>query len=125
MREPLRLNRRSFLLGSGGFALAIPFLPSLARAQSAAPKRYFLSWRISNGYFGHHWLPSDAATTGAMGLKLMEPNVREMPLANIQGPISPILDAGFDAYRSQMTLLRHIDHLSYETGHSQMTGLTG
>lgn len=122
MRTPYLLQRRSFLVGAGGLALAIPFLPSLARAQTAPVQRTFFTWRIANGYFGQHWYPSDAVLATA---QLVEPNVRELALSSISGPISPILDASFDAYRSQMLLLRHVDHLAYETGHAPVTGLTG
>jgi hypothetical protein len=124
MRTPLTLNRRSMLVG-GGVALAIPFLPSLANAQAAQPRKYFLSWRVTNGYLGRHWYPSTVVSGGPGGLQLVEPNVREMRLSDISGPISPILDAGFDPFRSQTTVLGHIDHLSYVTDHGGMTGLTG
>lgn len=122
MRTPFVLNRRSFLVGASGLAVAIPFLPSLARAQTAPVQRYFFSWRIANGYFGQHWYPSDSVLASA---QVVEPNVRELALSSITGPISPILDASFDAYRSQTLLLRHVDHLAYETGHAAVTGLTG
>ncbi|MBL8949545.1 MAG: DUF1552 domain-containing protein [Myxococcaceae bacterium] len=122
MKEPVQLGRRSFLVGASGLALAVPFLPSLARAQAAAPSRCFFSWRIANGYFGDQWYPSASAMNAA---PLVEPNVRELALSSLPGPISPILDAEFDPFRSDMLLLRHVDHLSWMTGHKATPALTG
>jgi hypothetical protein len=131
MTKPTRIGRRHFLMGAGGTALAIPLLPSLLRGGAARAAdealcdglttRNFISWRITNGYYGHQWYPSDAA---AAGLAVVEPNVREMMLADIDGPISPVLDASFDPFRSKMILMRHIDRLDYGD-HNGANGLFG
>jgi len=130
MTKPARIGRRHFLMGAGGSLLAIPVLPSLfgtrARAADEAlcdglTTRNFVSWRITNGFFGHQWYPSDAATAG---MQVVEPNVREMLLADIDGPISPLLDASFDPFRSKMILMRHIDRLD-KADHNQANGLFG
>ena len=127
LTTPRRLGRRHFLMGAGGAVLAIPTLTSLLSPREAAagglgePQRNFISWRVTNGMFGHQWYPSDEATAD---LTLMEPNVREMMLADIPGDISPLLDQKFDAFRDKMTLLRHIDHLD-SSDHNAGTGLLG
>ena len=124
---PKRIGRRHFLMGAGGATLAVPFLSSLVPGSDALagglgePTRKFISWRITNGMFGHQWYPSDAA---ASGLTSVGPNVREMSLADINGPISPLLDARFDPFRAKMNLLRHIDHLD-SADHNPGTGLFG
>ena len=125
--EPRRIGRRHFLVGVGGAALTIPVLPSLLTPQEAIagglgePQRNFVSWRITNGVFGHHWFPTDAAVSGMVETS---PNVREMPLAEIAGPISPLLDAKFDPFRDKMNVLRHIDRLD-QADHNAGTGLFG
>ncbi len=121
-----RFGRRHFLLGAGGAVLAVPALPSLfgpdeARAGVGVVNRNFISWRVTNGFFGHQWYPSSSATAG---LQLVEPNVREMLLTDIEGPISPILDERFDPLRSKMVLMRHIDRLDY-ADHQAGNGLFG
>ena len=126
MSTPLRLGRRNFLMGAGGAVLAIPALNSLLPAAARANvgdgvRRNFISYRITNGMFGHDWFPSDAASSG---LSLVEPNVREMALGDIDGPISTLLDASFDPFRDRMNLLRHIDRLD-TADHNRRTGLFG
>jgi hypothetical protein len=125
-KKPLKHGRRSFLIGAGGATLAIPFLPSLmsdGKAQLPATKN-FVSYRITNGYFGHQWYPSDSVTGGPTGLMVMEPNVREMSLSSIAGPISPLLDDAMSAFRSKMVLMRHIDRLD-RSDHNAPNGLFG
>lgn len=126
MTKPHTIGRRQFLLGAGGVGLAIPTLWSLfgdrhARAGGATTPRNFVTWRITNGYFGHHWFPS---ATASAGLAVVEPNVREMMLSDIAGPVSPILDAGFDPFRDKAILMRHIDRLDF-ADHNAGNGLLG
>lgn len=126
MNTPKRLGRRNFLMGAGGAVLAIPALhslmPTAARANVGdGVRRNFISWRITNGMFGHDWFPTDAATSG---VSLVEPNVREMALGDIDGPISTLLDTQFDPFRDRMNLLRHIDRLD-TADHNRRTGLFG
>jgi hypothetical protein len=58
-QEMKPLSRRHFLRGAGGFALAIPFLPSLltkeALAATASPKR-FIYFHSSHGALRPQWL---------------------------------------------------------------------
>jgi hypothetical protein len=113
MKEHLMTSRRRFLVGAGGATLALPLLPSLNRTSRASeiPRKNFITYRITNGHYGHQWYPSDVATGGSAGLRIVEPNVREMRLEDIAGPISPLLDARFDRFRSKMNLMRHIDRM--------------
>lgn len=123
MNQPFNLGRRSFLLGLGGASLALPLLPSLVgetRAQEI-PTKNFISYRITNGMFGQHWYPTDEA---AAGLSMTEPNVREMRLSDIAGPISTLLDERFDRFRDKMVLTRHIDRLDL-ADHQPHNGLFG
>lgn len=130
MKNPRRIGRRHFLMGLGGTTLTIPALTSLLPGGDANAgglggiERNFISWRTRSGHFGHQWFPSDTAVAAGGGLQLMEPNVREMALADIQGPISPILHDGFDPFRDKMTLLRHIDRLD-QSDHNAGNGLFG
>lgn len=126
MNTPRRLGRRNFLMGTTGAVLAIPalhsLLPTAARANVGdGVRRNFISWRITNGMFGHDWFPSDAVTSG---MSLVESNVRELALADIRGPISTLLDANFDPFRDRMNLLRHIDRLD-TADHNRLSGLFG
>lgn len=127
MNAPKRFGRRNFLMGATGAALAIPTLtsllpPSVARARGAdGVRRNFISYRITNGMYGHDWFPTDAA---AAGLTLVEPNVREMALADIEGPVSTLLSEAFDPFRDRMNLLRHIDRLD-TSDHDRRSGLFG
>ena len=125
MTMPHTIGRRRFLLGAGGAALVIPTLSSLlgrdAEAGEAAPNRNFISWRISNGFYGQHWFPSAAALAG---LQTVGPNARELALGDIAGPVSPILDAGFDPFRDKAILMRHIDRLDWGD-HNDASGLLG
>ena len=129
MTTPRRIGRRHFLLGVGGTTLAIPALTSLlpageAQAGLVGNDRNFVSWRITNGHFGHQWFPSDAAVAAGGGLTLVQPNVREMLLSDIPGELSPVLHAGFDPFRDKMNLLRHIDRLD-QSDHGAGNGLLG
>ena len=125
MNTPRTIGRRHFLLGAGGAALVIPTLSSLFGREAAAGEparpRNFVSWRIANGFYGQQWYPS-AANSAA--LQVVEPNVRELALTDIQGPVSEILDARFDPFRAKSNLLRHIDRLDWGD-HNAASGLLG
>lgn len=128
MSKPVRIGRRNFLRGTGGAALLIPPLVSLMPRSSwagnrAEPTRKFISYRITNGHFGHQWFPNPQAAAGLTPLQGYD-NVKSMPLADIDGDISPLLDSKFDPYRDKMNLLRHIDRLD-KADHSAWSGLFG
>jgi hypothetical protein len=56
-------TRRQFLRGLGGFALAVPFMPSLAHAQARPPRRFVALTTPHGGIWGRHMYPSDALLT--------------------------------------------------------------
>ena len=60
----LSRNRRQFLRGAGGFALALPFLESLspreARAQEVVTPRFVGMMTLHGGVWGANMFPSDA-----------------------------------------------------------------
>jgi Protein of unknown function (DUF1552) len=126
MKTPFYLGRRQFLRGTAGATLAIPALPSLAHAgaQVATPSKKFISFRVTNGYYGSFWYPSEATLRKTGKLVALAPNVRRLSLTEIPGPISPLLDASFDPVRSKIALLRHIDKLD-SANHAPTSGLMG
>lgn len=127
MKQPKTLRRRSFLVGAGGATLAIPLLSSLGqstvRAQERSTKN-FVSYRITNGHFGHQWYPSNEAVDAGGGLQPMRDGLIGMRLEDLPGEMSPLLDTQFDAFRSKMVLMRHLDRLDY-CNHSPLNGLLG
>lgn len=126
MKKPFKSGRRTFLRGAGAVTLAIPFLPSLSTSTRAADPsaRKFISYRTTNGSFGHQWYPNNDAITAGGGLNLVEANVREMMLRDIPGNISTLLDEQFDPFREKMVLMRHIDRMD-KSDHQSFSGLFG
>lgn len=112
-----KITRRDFLMGAGGFTLSIPFLPSLyskkalAEISTTMPKRFiFLFTSNGNGGFNNYY------PTQSLPMTTIMPNVREYPLAQIQGPISNTFGTWFDPFRSKMLLLRGLDYLDHTGG---------
>jgi Protein of unknown function (DUF1552) len=99
--EPRQMDRRHFLRGVGGFALAIPFLSSLERraeAATAIPKRYVAFISDHGGALAADLHPADALLTENTAAGLPH-QVRRGVLANgltvASGvaSLSPILSA--------------------------------
>lgn len=128
MKKPKNIRRRSFLVGAGGATLAIPLLTSLTKskthAQDDVAAKNFISYRITNGHFGHQWYPANEAVESAGGLQPMAEGVIGTRLANLPGAMSPLLDAQFDPFREKMVLMRHLDRLDW-ANHNPMNGLLG
>lgn len=104
-----RSTRRSFLRGAAGFALAVPFLPSLAPHEAQAdastrPER-FITMRTGQGPLYRDFWPSvdGVAETVDAG------NVRRYPLSDIAGDLSPNWNARFDPFRSRLLFLKRLD----------------
>jgi len=119
-RPQRRLARRAFLRGAGGFALAIPFLPSLLGSRVAADastSRRFVGVFSLNGQFEANWHPD---MTGA---SRVASNTLSRSLTDIEGPISNVIGSQFDGLRDKITLLRGLDGLT-ETGHNRCFPLT-
>lgn len=105
--SPIDLGRRRFLLGAGGAALALPFLPSLttrAYAKSVKFPRRFIAIFSANGQHDKNWYP-----TQPLNFVETAPNIREMALTDIPGPLSLVLGPEFDRFRKKMVLIRGLD----------------
>ena len=105
--SPIDLSRRRFLLGAGGAALALPFLPSMvtrAHAQAIRFPKRFIAIFSSNGQHDANWYP-----TQPIDFKQTGPNIREIPLTDIPGPLSVVLGPEFDRFRKKMVLIRGLD----------------
>jgi len=129
MQNPLRLSRRHFLIGAGGFALAIPFLPSLERSAGAAttaPKaRYFYlgtdhggAWDVN--FFPSVQSPSSASYTSGHAISA---GALSAATANGSSTLSPILTASANSLGTQliakMNVIRGLDvpwYISHNTG---------
>ena len=123
-----RVGRRQFLLGAGGAALALPFLPSLVSkdAQAAGPdtrKRFVAMATRHGGIWPEHMYPDSSLLMG--GGNYAGHDVRWGTLGYTQnngdGYISPVLSSrGLTATLAQkMNLVRGIDipfYLAHHTG---------
>ncbi len=104
------LERRMFLRGLGGVALAIPFLPSMARAASSTPVRYVqLVSRF--GQWPENWYPAQEAS------EQIAAHVYRSALTAISGPISTVL-APFQGLHHKLTLIRGLDGMTNGIDHS-------
>ena len=107
MSRRVDFSRRRFLLGAGGAALALPFLPSLAArgsAQAARFPRRFIAIFSSNGQHDANWYP-----TQPVNFVQTAANIREAALTDIPGPLSLVLGPEFDRFRKKMVLIRGLD----------------
>jgi uncharacterized protein DUF1552 len=105
-----RISRRRMLLGAGGAALALPFLPSImeARAAGGAPKRFLFVF-TSNGQQPDNWYPYDPPSWQNLG-----PNARSAAFS--AGDISPIMGPEFEALKPKLTLIRGLDFINLGDG---------
>ena len=87
-----RFSRRTFLRGSGGVALALPFLDSMAMAQSAASPRRIVGIGTTLGWVPGEFFPAEAGANYTM------PRVLE-PLAHLRKDFTVFsgLDHGVNA----------------------------
>jgi hypothetical protein len=84
-----RFDRRLFLRGATGLAVALPLLPSLrAHGQSAAPIRRFVTFYTPNGQIHSAWWPTAGSGTS-------------FTLNDIHTPLA--------AHQSRLTLLKNVD----------------
>lgn len=118
-----RIARRRLLMGAGGFALALPWLPSLmatAHAQPFTTPRRFVFVFSSNGQRPENWYPADPASWTQLG-----PNIREAAWSTASG-ISPVLGPEYDALKPKLTLIRGLDFINSGVGghvvHSSLSG---
>jgi hypothetical protein len=99
-------SRRQFLRGCGQFALAIPFLPSLASRAAAASgvsKKFAAFWSPNGHYKRQYWPSQDPQT-------LLAPGVYGQSLTSLPGDISQVItESAFGSMRSKLLLLRGLD----------------
>ncbi len=129
MQTPIRIGRRHFLAGAGGFTLAIPFLSSLegsARAADPIAKsRYFYLGTDHGGTFDANFFPNGApAATGSFTAGHA---IGSAPLAAAatdgRTTLSSVLSARSDTLTPQlltkMNVLRGLDvpwYIAHNTG---------
>lgn len=132
-----RLNRRLFLIGAGGAALALPFLPSLlprelrrtVEAQPPTPPRRFLAMKTYNELPVRDWYPMRAPAgymtdsqdgTVRCRSRLAEPSGRHSDGRTYYGNSAPLSDfaatgfsnvfgTGFNRFHDKMLVLRGLD----------------
>lgn len=116
-------SRRQFLRGMGGFALALPFLPSLVSKEVLAavngnPPKRFVAICTYDGYYEHVYYPSVDANVQ------FAPDVFHRQLSDIPGALSETFGNEFDALRSKMNIYRGLD-IAGSVGHSSANMLCG
>ncbi|MBR57534.1 MAG: hypothetical protein CMH54_05680 [Myxococcales bacterium] len=116
------MNRRQFLRGAGGAALAIPFLPSMvSRAfascsdPGAIPKCFFAIGTGHGGIWGSNMYPSDSLLTQSMDYAGQQVRYGNLPA---QTSLSPTCTAQAltPELISKFNVLRAID-IPYRIGH--------
>lgn len=122
--------RRDFLRGLGGFALATPFLTSLAPFRSVAqtaPKKRFVAFHHSSGIFERVWYPTVDPTT-ANGFTAFAPDVFHRQLSQVprmaDGSLTENFKKNFDPFVAKMNLYRGLDIVGGD-GHSESHFLCG
>ncbi|MDP3498987.1 MAG: DUF1552 domain-containing protein [Myxococcales bacterium] len=106
--SPILTLRRRTLLRAGLSGFALPFLPSLARAQGMTrPPLRFIALQSRDGCFESQFWPAQDPQTQ------VAPGVWAAPLSGISGQISPVLGTAFDAHRARFSLLRGVGYTHY------------
>ncbi len=131
-----KVSRRTFLRSASGFALSLPFLPSLlsekAYAQAINETRFISATYGHGGLWNSTFYPSAVvegnklATTqifggsGSLPSHLMRHGNLNQFLSNIGGQnrLSAALPAALNPYLSQMNLIRGLD-IDHYLGHQQ------
>src|SRR5690606_4124646 len=121
-------NRRQFLIGSGGFMLALPFmrslLPSTAQAQAFSPKPRFVAWATPHGaVWGNNMCPADSMLTETTNIYADHPARHGALKLNVSGgraSLSSVLSASSslltESLLSKLNVLRGFD-VSCNIGH--------
>ncbi len=105
-------SRRRFLRGLAGASMALPFLPSVMRAQPTAPIKRFIFLFTANGQRPRNWYPT--APTSWNTVSASE-HVREAALDG-STPFSRVLHEDFNSLHSKMLVLRGLDHVFFNGG---------
>jgi hypothetical protein len=128
MRVP-KLNRRHFLIGAGGFTLALPYLPSLlSRAEAGVgrpPKRFIAMATQHGGVWPDNMYPSQSTLTGSQEVfpgHTMRYGALASRLEGGDAVLSPVLrapaDRLTDSVVSKMNVLRGLDVTFYIAHHT-------
>lgn len=111
----LDMNRRTMLRGLGA-SLALPFLPSLARAQTVTPPKRLLYYYVPNGMLRDRWTPATTGPDYAL-TELLEPLARHKAdftvvsgLDNAPGLVR-MGDAGGGAHFQQTASFLTFEHI--------------
>lgn len=125
------MDRRQFLRGAGGFALALPLLPSLLPSRAFAteglggPKRFVCIASDHGGIHGANMYPPEATLTGATRLTgghLLRHGPLELQPEGTRHRLSPCLSASSSALTrrlaDRMNVLRGLDIPFYITHHT-------
>lgn len=128
----LSINRRQFLVGAGGFTLALPFLGSLYREKAKAGDapyaknpRFVCFATQHGGIWASNFFPADSTLTET-GSVFSDHAYRHGPLtaaqSNGRAAISPVLSAPSDRLTadivSKMMVLRGLDITFYINHHT-------
>ncbi|MFK7928943.1 MAG: DUF1552 domain-containing protein [Myxococcota bacterium] len=126
------MNRRQFLLGAGGFALAMPMLPSLLPRHAwatdgiAGPKRFVCMTSHHGGVWARNMYPDDAtlsdSTRLAGGGHTLRHGALSLERVGADNRLSPCLSAPSGsltpALASRMNVLRGLDIPFYINHHA-------
>lgn len=111
------MNRRMFLQGAGSL-LAIPFLPSLVRAQTASTHPFFVIVPMRECFDRYRtW-----SLNKSVGYTQLDTETKErslLQLASMDGRISEILHAGWNPYLDKMNMFTHLSMYSSSNLHSE------
>ncbi len=120
-------SRRQFLVGTGGFTLALPWLPSLfantAQAQAYTAKTRFVGMATGHGAaWAENMFPADKTLTNSQNL-YSDHQIKSGPLKQSGGSLCKVLSAPTsvltDKIVSKMNVIRGLDvpfYLSHNTG---------
>lgn len=116
------LTRRMFLRGMGQFALAIPFLPSLAPQMAQAADGVPMRFAMILGAMGRdmsQWYPSisDSQMQQVNGALVK-------PLSELS-PISYCINSAFNPIKNKISLIRGLDCVSASGMHNSSLATTG
>lgn len=130
-KKLINQGRRQVLRGAGGFALALPFLPSLATrraygADPVPPKRFLCLTSSQGNVLGPSMFPSDttlrATVNAGPSHVVRQGTLRPSPTSAVTAEFSPVLRAHPTVLSSylaaKMNVLRGLDVPIY-LGHSQ------
>ncbi len=131
-----RIGRRMFLVGAGGFTLAVPFLPSLTRRGEAqtmgAPKRFVALTTEHGGVHTAHMWPDESLAdqpTTVMGQHTIHHGALRPTMDSGDVVLSDVLRASSallgPSVLSKMNLLRGLDVPWYCAHGSHMLGSYG